>query len=143
MAATPPPAVKQAAPFIKHIVLYGLGNATHPLTRHRCGLKPGRWVAQSCAWADSRLLCSAAAPDLLLPCRPSSVGQTAVTNLAKRLNLGPFAKDQKLSGELAEGRVPTPDHVRAATDGPEAVTVTLVKSSTSLSLNNVLCCIED
>jgi hypothetical protein len=60
-----------------------------------------------------------------------SVGQMAVTSLAKKLSLGSFAKDQKLSGELAEGRAPTPDYVRAAADGPESVTVTLVKSSTS------------
>lgn len=55
-----------------------------------------------------------------------------VTSLAKRLSFGPFSKDQKLSGELSEGHASTPDHVRAAEDGPEAVTVTLVKSSTSV-----------
>lgn len=55
----------------------------------------------------------------------------AVMSLAKRLNLGTFSTDKKISGEIVEGQLPTPPYVSAADASNGSVAVTLVKSSTS------------
>ncbi|CED83263.1 Peptidyl-tRNA hydrolase [Phaffia rhodozyma] len=94
-ASTPPPV--RPTTHINHIVCFGLGNLTHPRTRH-------------------------------------SLGHVIVDSFLDRLGLGIWKKSANLKSMIAEGSLPLPDHVDAASGHFDSVKLTLVKNIPPMNL---------